>query len=552
MSSVDSSNKNEDSIRAQREHYIKKESNIVKKHSKEIRRLSEQHHKELESLKKSHSHRIRDIQKKSRDDLFRRDKKNNDEILKLKDFQRKQTRKMAEGADVKYTNLRYATKKDQSLEKSRHQDRLLNINKQYTKDIGNLKRQHEVEIESMRNSQKQSITDSGEKKDRAHSVEIKTLEKNRQEAIHSLQKKIIDQRETSDHRIKTQKLSNFKDKVRMQDNFMDSVQRERETASHTMDRMRDGFSKGQADTRAKYQKSTENQKQQHIKSIHKLEEDVVGRQNTEVRNLKQKVENLKSQNIRGQLDSKWKTKKHDDNLKHAYQNQLEDIRERQVNLVDDFNTKNVKDIKKIRKETSDLLKNTNKYYKSELMMKDDKNREALKNIKDTSEVNKKLKEKNFNKREETLVSRSTNERESMKNYYSATIDDLKENNEIQKRQIVRKINADRSLSEANLRVRAQKTQIDDAKRLDRTILKYKREIEKLNSESIIKRRSEKRKNDSTVRNMKRLHETQLTSVKQQYEEKLTRYKETERGRAQTTETRHRAQIDNLLNVTKKS
>lgn len=104
MSSVSGADRNRhtEELRNQREEYQERESEQVKKHRKEIRRLNQQHGEEVARLKENYNSRIEDLRTRSNENLTDRDQANQAKIEEIRSMYHDQLkRKVGDSEDRK-------------------------------------------------------------------------------------------------------------------------------------------------------------------------------------------------------------------------------------------------------------------------------------------------------------------------------------------------------------------------------------------------------------------------------------------------------------------
>jgi hypothetical protein len=161
MSSIngDAKNRNnaDETIRRSREEYRRRESDLAKKHNKEIRRLTEAHRTELKKVKEGHSERMREAQETMNENITRRDSYYKKQIEDLRKLHRDQVRTSMDSADRKIESARTALAKEKEMSQRATDSKIKDLSHSSNTMLVEKEKRHQESIERLREIQKNTI-----------------------------------------------------------------------------------------------------------------------------------------------------------------------------------------------------------------------------------------------------------------------------------------------------------------------------------------------------------------------------------------------------------
>ncbi|MCB0362498.1 MAG: hypothetical protein KDD35_07245, partial [Bdellovibrionales bacterium] len=93
------SNRQDEIVRRNREEYLERESQAMRKHNKEIRRLNEAHQAEVDRIKDTFNQQIQEMKERSQQTMTSRDLRHQKETEELRDLYKKQMQAQVESVN---------------------------------------------------------------------------------------------------------------------------------------------------------------------------------------------------------------------------------------------------------------------------------------------------------------------------------------------------------------------------------------------------------------------------------------------------------------------
>jgi hypothetical protein len=551
-SSDSSSNRQDEVVRRNREDYKQKESELVKKHQKEIRRLNETHYAEVEGLKESHTDQMQEMQQKSRENLSRRDMKYQREIENLRNLHRKQMSDLSEDAQSKVSFAEKESDNRISQAERQFTERAAELNDSHLAESQQKEKAFEENLQDLRETQKEAIESNRDKLNSKHEREMKTLVEGGSTDRAELNRAYRNYRQNAEGRLKQQELQHMRDKERASDNFLGAMKNERIAESEVAENMRQGFRDSIQDVEEKYS----NQRRKDMKNAaiadEELRHGVYGRINGKVRSLENDVRDLEAKNVRDRVSRDQAKAREMKNLKDAYQANVDDYKHQKEELLVQSRESNHDDIQELQGEHSQQMQNTTRQYLGRMQMENAKNREAITSLKNDFEARQEQTSTQADHRVKNVVDSVNEDKARMTKNYQTNFDLMRQ----QQSDEVKNLQMDhmQNKAEALERLKEQMRQRELQHQEKLTLLKgkYEKQIAELND----RRTVEKRTSDEYIKrqadDLKRSHQMELETQQSQFRDKIAKLQEQHDVEMQTLNSRHEEQVDQLVGAMRKS
>lgn len=555
MSSVSGSgggSRSEDVVRRNREEYQDKEAELIKKHNREIRRLSESHKAELEGIKDSHKSQIENMQSKARESMTLRDRKYQKEIDNLKQVHRNQLQKMMGENEEKMARHREAIEYQLASADKANDHRVDDLTNNYTSLLREKDEQFTRTLGEMREDQAEAITRQRENLNRKHDKEVRSLAEDRTEKVADMQQELREMRTDTARRLKNQEVRHLHDKQRLADSHMSDRQRMEHQANENEQILRDGFKDGLKQQEERFKAADAKRKAAQELSMEQLGSDVNDRVQNDIRRLELKIQELKEVNVRNQLAEKRKAQTQIDNIQRAYQQKVDNYKEQRDEAVDQFNDKNAADIAKVRKETDQILRNNNLFYKDRLEMQDIKSKQAVESITSDMKARHEQQKTQAETRIKNINERAQVHEERLREHFTAAVDNLREGNREEKRDLLAELTREKDEAIQRIKDQMNKNEVRNDQRMTAAINRYEKRLAELQDKFTREKRSNTVNQKRMLETMKKAHDSELEATKAQYEEKLAKITESHREEMEKINRRNNGKMDNLLQNLRKS
>lgn len=557
MSSVgssDGSNRSaeNDSVRRKYEDFRQNESEMVKKHQKEIRRLNEAHYAEIERLKEDHNKQMTAMHQGSSDAISKRDHQYNKEIEDVRGLHRKQMQQVAEENQRKEDALRAANSGDLGNQKANTEARLEQLNKDYEK---NLAKQEEVFKNSLtegREAQQDAIRKNREKLGEAHAAETKVLRDDRDNSVRSLQKQYTDYRNFTAEEKRNHEVQDLQAKARNSDTLMNAVSKERASRQDSEEILRDGFKDGLERMRDRYADASRKESDAQKMTNENLKAGVVNRVDNQVRRLENEIVALKENNTRQELKLKNQMKREIGNYRDATQKNIENLQDQRDEAVQSSNQANAKDVQKVRGELEDQLINSNRFYRGRMEEQNRINRTAYDRLKGDFEARIDSTKDNTDNRIKHIVE-VTEEQKGRLVELNAENHSASQRNKIDEMKALRaELESDKEATVNRMQDMMRKQELQHSDKMNTVVSKYEKQIQNLKDMLVKERKSGEENLKRTTEEMSRVHKMEVDQVEAKNREKVRQLGTQHSNEIRTVNKRHEERLDQVIGEVKKT
>lgn len=526
MSSVgssDSSNASrtqEETIRKTREAASTNESELVKKHQRELRRISEEHYAEVENLNKAHQAQMNDLRKTTGSDVSERDHKYQQEIEDLRGLYHKQLQDQANESQRRDEGLRKANTGDLNTEKAHAEQRFEKLNEDYGK--GRIEQEHSFgdALKENRETQKNTIEDNRDKLARQYELEAKSLKDERNMRVGGLQKGYDDYRQSAEARSRDQDLRHFQDQERSSANLLRAVQKERLGRRDSEEVLRDGFKDGLEQTRERFEKAASNEREAGHVSREQMKSTVGDRIENQVTRLEHDKEDLKDGNIRQELKMKQKQRREIADITDSYQKNMDNYKEQRDEAVRSSNDRTHKDVQKVRKELDGQAVETNRFYRMEEAEQNQIHRSAYDNLKGDFELRNEQSKSTADKRVKNLYEQTAEDKARMSELQVENHTASQHSHQDDMKALRANLEADKQIAVNNLQERLQRQELQHSDRMSQVVAKYEKQLQTLKDQMTHEKKSGDDNLKRSVEEMQRQHKLSVDQMATQTRDRL--------------------------------
>lgn len=546
----DNSSRQDEVVRRNREDYRQNESELVRKHQKELRRITEQHASELAQLNENHQTQMTELKRLSNESVSARDHKYQKDMDSLRALHRKQLQDTAEGAQRNLEMGRQTNARDMTDTKFRAEERVKMLNEDYERTT----RQREGEtahlLTEMREEQQKAVGEYREKLNQRHAEEKEKLSNERQRELSNVESQARSYRKSAEARLRDQNIRHFQERQKASDNLEDLVAKERSNQAQGEKILRQGFKDALEDTRDRYEQKMTKEREFLDTTSNETRAKVFERINNQLRGLERENSNLKDANSRDRVLTKYQADREIENMRDAFQKNVEVAQEERSAAVDQFNHLNHKDIDKINQQNSRLMQDANRSYVERFNSQEERHKSAVDNIETDFQAQNAMNRTAANQRvrhivEETesdkarLVAQGNLDRETQAKSHRDEIIELRSIQEQDKKAAI-----DR------LKESIRKQEVQHEEKMSVVVAKYEKEIARLNDELVRVRRANDEDLKRLAGEMQRQHKSELDTQQIQYQEKMRKTQDLHSEELRTVNRRNQERVDQLVATTK--
>lgn len=547
-----SSNRQDEIVRRNREDYRKSESDMVKKHQKELRRLNESHYAELENLKANHGKQLEQVQGASNDAISRRDHQYNQEVEKIRDMNRKAMESQAEETQKQAEALRKAASSEARQQKAQSDARFSKLNSDYAENMEKRDQFFKENIEKTRESQAAALNNNREKIEKAFDKNLDVVKDERNQTVANLQATNEKYRQSAEGRFREQQVRHFGDQQRASDSLLDAVQKERNMRVDSEARLREGFEDGLGKMRDRFQKSIGKEEEALRLSRENLQSDVANRSARQIDRLSRENQNMKEANIQDQVRMNHQKNREVDNIAEAYQKNMDSYRQERDEAIRQGNERNHNDIAKVRKELDGQMSETGRFYRGKMEEQNGIQRTAYNNLKTDADLRHEQTKLMADQRVKTIYDSAEDEKQRLTELQGETRLASQRSHQDEMKALRTQLESDKNQAISRMTEQLQKQEVQHADRLNTTIHKYEKQVLALKDQIVRERKLNEENLKRTVEDLQRVHNTGIERIEAQNRERVRQMQAQQDQEVKSLNKRHEDRLDSVLVEVKKT
>ncbi len=552
ISGSDNSSRQDDQIRKTREDAKERESEVVKKHHKEVRRLTEQHVAEVQKLKDSHNNQLGEYHKESQETINARDHKYQKDMDNLRIMHRKQLQDTANQATKNVDLNRKVSGTEVAQARLRNDARVEDLTNDYSRALKSHEEKTRETMAQMRDANQKSVQDYRENTNKRHGKELEVVQEERQREMSEVGAQSTNYRKVTEGRIRDQNLRHLQDRQKASDDMQDAVRRERLNQAQNETVLRDGFEDGLHQTRQRFEEKMQNEREFADGTQAQTKSQVYERINNQIRGLERKTADLKDQNARDAVKSKHVADRHVANVRDAFTENVEVALHERDEAVRQGNERNSKDIHKLTKKNSKIMVDMNREFLEKANTQEEIHKTAVDQIESQFQTHNQQTKSTADHRvkhivqateadKERLVEYHDNNREASAKSHREEMLELKSKYEGEKREGIDRIK--------NMMVKQEMAHTEKSATL---VGKYEKELARLNDELVKVRRGNDEDLKRLASEMTRQHKMELDSQQMQYEDRMRKSQDLHSNELRKSNKVHQERVDQLVTTLKKT
>jgi hypothetical protein len=554
MSSVNSktgTSGQDESVRQAREDYRKKEAELIKKHNKEMRALSEKYVSETDRKDILHANNLRTAREKSQESLTNRDMKYKKEVEELRNMHTKQLEKlMLDNRDRLNTQVKTSRQevKQANLGKS---DRVDALHSRYQEQTAEQSKKFTETLADIREDQQATIRNTREKLSSAHEEEVERLQDDRNETVADLKTEYRTLRQNTDQRLRNQEVRHMQDKAKIQSASMDNLHRESEVHNKIQDISREGFQQSVKDLRQRMASAREKDLENHNSVTGSFKASVDDRIENQVNRLEQELSVTKKDSVLDKSEVERKAKQQVNTMRDAYQTKFDYLERARAETLRQSNEINAQNLKHMQAEADEQMMNSGRYYLTRMETENFKNRQAL----DTQENEFKLRQdytaENAAQRIERIRGESDDKERKLRENFQANVETLKTSNSEEQKDLRTVLHKDKIGSLQQMKSQLQKQEVEHQRKVSEIASKYEKRIADMNEQFMREKRLRDNKEKHVVGDLRRQHANEIEAVKMKYEDQNKQTSLSHDREMKENARRNQEKLDEVLRSVKK-
>ena len=543
---------NDAEVRRLREQYKAREAELVKKHSKEVRNLTEANQAEVERIRSQNELRVKDMREKARETMSKRDAKYHEQMNRMRSIHTNQLDRLMKDNEVKLQTQRDASQGEVKAAKLANSGRVQELEEKYTESIANNRASFERQIDDARTEQKRSLEKFKEYNNEQKRKE-RTLTKDYYDRrLMEIKNDLRTTRQSAKERLTTQEVRHNRDKMRMNDNFMDEVSRRDKNSNEMNMAQRRDFQDSLAELRQDARIANEKAREEAFQQHQDLKTSVGNRVEEREKRLEREISDLKAENTRAEIRYKQGAQAEVKRWQKSFNEKFENLEEARLGAVNQSNETNAENVKLIRKEATDVIQANTRYMQSQNQTNVTKSKEALdqqeREFKMRTDYHKENADTRINKIREETFANDARQRE----VYDRNIEELKKGHQAEIQQLRLNMNKEKQDQLAAMKMQIQKREVEHTRKLEDTVAKYEKRIADLNDQFTREKRLSTNREKQLTDSLKRAADTEKDILRVKYEEKHQQSLQQHNDEKRRMATSHKEQIDNIMSQARKA
>mgnify|MGYP001611631914 CR=1 FL=1 len=549
MSSVSSSAEKKaysESAKKNSDKKTEQQNNVTAKHRKEIKSLAQKYSEEMEELKGRHQQEMGQLKARANETLSKRDRKNIEDITDVRNVHRQQLEKTARENEERIDALKNQYQTENQKQKKSADRQLETKDKNFEGAAAETNKKFEEYSESMREGMKEGLDRQREKIENKYTKEAKLLIEGRDEQLQSAREANRRTRTEKDAQIARLEQIKREQKENLTNDYVVKVDEERKHHAADNENRREVYKESVDQLRERYRKALDTEKIENAENQGGFKRGVEGRLGEQVRNLERRVHQMKTDNAATEIELKKGYERQKQNLKTAFQLNVEDFEKQRNESVDLYKDVAHKDVLKAKKDFDRTLKMTNNYYKGELNSSklrsdevDDQNREEYARMKDHLS-------QRMEKRVATVQTGLQLENKKSQEYFNDSLEQMKEVQYDTIAEVRENLNRDKKDAVGHLRENLRKNSMKSNEQLIGTKLELEKKLQSIADDNERRMRSLKWESDRVLKEQAKQSKMSLEMKDQQYKTKMAQMQDEYKKNVDVINKNHQDEVTKLI------
>ncbi len=545
VGSADKRNSQDDAIRRARETYQERESEQAKRHSQELKNITEAHRAELLELQELHNRQMDELKSKTQDAMSARDMKYQKEIGELREIQQSTLRRQAQDAESRSRELDKTLRgENQRLAQTKDQQKQL-MEGQYKDQLQQKDRQFEELSTNARVGSQKANAETTKKMAEAHEKEMQLVANDRARLLEQSTRDRENLR-----RVKDVQISDLEREKRIQNDRMSTMQEanlreQSEYHRQSLEQARGAFDHAIKKNRDRYQEAEQKHAIENRGAFDAFKEDVSERINNRLTVGEAANQHLKNELVRQQADMQRKKNIEVQNVRDAMQGNIEQLEAARRETVAAANKEASENIGKAQKRSEEMMGRTNRFYQDKIVTDKMTANERYDRAKTDFNMQRQHSESTSKNRLEKLKSQSERDEVMLRGFHENSLTAQRENFDVSLRDLRERNKRDQDSIFQSFSDQALEREAKFQSKLTDVNRKYEKQLQDARDTS---QKSLKAAGVVSDREKKQLLEQKNLEIQRQasqYENKLAKAEETHRRELDQLTRRHQESLENL-------
>jgi len=549
MSSVGSADKRsqqDEALRRTRETYQDKEVDQAKKHSQDLRRLTEVHQTELRQMEEAHTKQMEDLKVRTREAISARDMRYQKEIEDLRSMHQNQARRSAQEADVKQKQTQEFMKgqlettvaiKDRQSEEQRtqYEAQLVDKTKKLTEGL-----------DQNREMAKKSIDSEKQKLMEAHKREVDAIVQDRNRQLDRSQRSFHSLRKSKEQQIQNLEEASRQSQQRLSQAHMSTLREQAADHDSGLTRARSGLAEGLQQNKNRFEKALEENAERTSVNSEAFKSSIQDRiyNRINVREAENRI--LKNDLNRQKADLLNQKNREVANVRSAMGENVDQLEKARLATVETSNLRNAKVIKNVIEEKDQQLMKTNRLFQDKISLDKSKSDELVGNVKLGYERELAMKDIQANTREERVKGINEREEEYLKTFYNESLNANRGNFETSLREIREKNKRDQDLIFQNFSKQSSEREVKFQAKLTELSQRHEDQLQKVKAEQANVMKSHLNSSAKEKKVIVEQKNVEMQRQAAQFENRIAKLEETHRREVESLNRRHE---ESLVSIT---
>lgn len=550
MSSVGSADKRsqqDEALRRARETYQDKEVDQAKKHSQDLKRLTEVHQSELREMEEAHTRQMEDLKVRTREAISARDMRYQKEIEDLRSMHQNQARRSAQEADVKQKQTQEFMKgqlestvaiKDRQSEEQKTQ---------YETELGDKTKRFTEGLDQNREVAKKAVETEKQKLMEAHKKEVDSIIQDRNRQVDQSQRSFQSLRKSKEQQIKNLEDASRQNQERLSQSHMSTLREQSADHDSGLTRARSSMTEGMRQNRNRYEKALEENAERSSTNSEAFRNSIQDRIDNRINVREAENRTLKNDLSRQKADLLNQKNREVANVRSAMGENVDQLEKARVATVEASNARNAKVIKNVIDEKDQHLMKNNRVFQDKITVEKSKSDEHLGNTKLGYERELAMKDLQANTREERIKGINQREEEYLKSFYNESLVANRDNFETSLREIRDKNKRDQDLIFQNFSKQSSEREVKFQAKLAELNGRHEDQLQKIKAEQANMMKSQVNLSAKEKKTIVEQKNVEMQRQAAQFENRIAKLEETHRREVESLNRRHE---ESLVSMTR--
>lgn len=541
----------DDVVRKARDEYRKKESDLIKKHQKEMQKVEESNDKTVNELKSAQDKQVKTLQKDARDTITAKDHKYQQEVENIRNMHRKQLQQAVEESQQSQREGSVSKKLELNTQRQQSDSRLRDLQDENAAQIKKKTEEFQNELSELREKQQESVENNRNKLNLKHKEEISSIVADKEQDKTNAQERYEAYRRSAEDQIDNLKSKNAKAREKASENLLNNVRRERIQHQDSLNAAKEGYDEALEKSRERFDKMNSLRESQSDDFRKGIENHVEERIMPKLRQLEDDKESLKLGQALQRAELKRQSSKEIANVKDQFNRNVEGYEMDRREALAASNERHAQDIRMMADKHSRVFTEAMKRNLAEKNSLQYRSQNALSDIQRDFGGRVEQQKIQADVRVKGIYDAAEEGKARLAENQQNVIDTLKFGHAEELKDLRLKLEADNREVVDNLKSQMQKQEVANTEKTAMMMQKYEKQIATLNDTLNKERREHDDYVRRTVATMQQEHKQQLDAQNSQFAEKAKQMQDRFSAELKSENKRFQEKTEQLVSTIKK-